>query len=76
MEWISRAHAQHGNLFDALQNMPDNISDPDVLLFNWNILVGYGASIQQHGKSPQWNQFVSHRTRDFYRPINYVDENN
>ncbi len=26
--------------------MPDNISDPDVLVFTWDMLVGYGKSIQ------------------------------
>jgi hypothetical protein len=76
MEWISRAHAQHGNLFDASENIPENISDPDILLFNWNILVGYGKSIQQQEKSPEWNQYVATRIRDFNRPIFYVDENN
>ena len=69
MSWISRAHAQHGKLFEALQNIPENISDPDVLLFTWNMLVGYGNSIQASERSPQWNQFVDNRLRNFYRPI-------
>ena len=65
MEWISRAHAQHGNLFQAKQNIPENISDPDILLFGWNILVGYGESIQHGEKSPEWNQFVENRLTGF-----------
>jgi energy-coupling factor transporter ATP-binding protein EcfA2 len=75
MSWISRSYAQHGELFEALQNVPENISDPDVLLFSWDMLVGYGNSTQQVN-TPQWNEYVKNRLRNFYRPIVYVDENN
>ena len=76
MQWISRAYAQHGKLFEASHNIPENISDPDILLFDWNILVGYSEAIKLKEETPQWKQFVENRLRNFNRPINYVDENN
>lgn len=76
MSRISRAHAQHGKLFEASQSIPENIADPDILLFSWNILIGYGEGIKHSEETPQWNQFVENRLRNFNRGINYVDENN
>jgi hypothetical protein len=74
--WICRSLASRGNLYEATQNIPDNISATDIKTFAWNIMVGYEEGIKIGIEKPEWNQFANNRFFDIYRPINYTNENN
>lgn len=75
IQWICRSLAHHGGLFEAFQNEPANISDPDISIFTWNIVVGYGDGLKLDKAKPKWNEYVLNRLWDINTPINY-DENN
>jgi len=74
--WICRSMASRGNLYEATQNIPDNISATDIKAFAWNIIVGYEEGIKIGIEKPEWNQFDNDRLYEFYRPITYTNENN
>ena len=74
--WICRSLAARGNLYEATQNIPDNISATDIKTFAWNIMIGYEEGIKIGIEKPEWNQFANNRFVDIYRPITYTNENN
>jgi energy-coupling factor transporter ATP-binding protein EcfA2 len=74
--WLCRSLAARGNLYQATQNIPDNISATDIKTFAWNIMVGYEEGIRIDIQKPEWNQFAKNRLYEIYRPIIYTNENN
>jgi hypothetical protein len=74
--WICRSLAARGNLYEATQNIPDNISATDTKTFAWNIIVGYEEGIKLSNEKPEWNQFANNRLYETYRPISFTNENN
>lgn len=71
---ISRAYAFHGNLFDAMLQVPENSSDGDQANFLWNVLYGYGQGKETN--QPEWAQFNNNYLRPQARYIIYVNESN
>jgi hypothetical protein len=74
--WFCRANASRGELFEASQNVLPNISDLDRLHFSMNMVIGYADRMNIEKAKPEWNDYVSSRQFDLFRPINYVNEVN
>ena len=74
--WICRSLAARGDLYEATQNIPDNISATDTKTFAWNIMVGYEEGKKLSIEKPEWNRFANNRLYETYRPISFTNENN
>lgn len=66
-----RAYAINGQLYEAVQNIPSNISDTDLAYFLQEVLYGANLKIDH---DPSWKHF-----NDYYVPgeknwIQYIDE--
>jgi hypothetical protein len=71
---ISRSFAFHGDLYQAQQNIAENISDSDQIEFLWNILFGYADG--QNVEMKDWKEFQDNYPWQAIRVINYINEDN
>lgn len=72
MQRICQSFAFHGELYQAISNIPDFISDTDRAVFLWNIIHGFAEGTQTTSSS--WVLFDTQYVTNNTRFINYIDE--
>lgn len=72
MQRIGYSYSFHDELFLAMNNTPEFISDTDQAIFLWNILYGYDEGQSDHDK--RWDEFKLYYEWTRTRWINYIDE--
>lgn len=70
---MAGAHAFHGNLFEGLQNIPDNISYTDRARFLWRLIYSLQDGMDNTDKS--WDQYTNGHRWWIAQWIPYEDDN-